>query len=128
MQAIIKLINPAVGDALSDMLFCMAALQVLGMDLLSWHHLYTDLPSKQIKVSVSDKSLVSCSEDETAVTKPLALQADLEIAMKSVTNGRCFVRPSGTEDVVRIYAEAATQYEADRLTQLTEYAIRKHLG
>lgn len=28
---------------------------------------------------------------------------------------RCFVRPSGTEDVVRIYAEAATQRDADDL-------------
>ncbi len=98
------------------------------MDLLKWHQLYTDLPSKQVKVSVPDKSLVACSEDETTVTRPAALQADLEVAMKSVTNGRCFVRPSGTEDVVRIYAEAATQQEANRLTMLTEEAIRKHLG
>lgn len=29
--------------------------------------------------------------------------------------GRAFVRPSGTEDVVRIYAEAASQADADRL-------------
>lgn len=98
------------------------------MDLLSWHHLYTDLPSKQVKVSVPDKSLVSCSDDETTVTRPAALQADLVVAMQSVTHGRCFVRPSGTEDVVRIYAEAATQEEANLLTQLTEQAIRKHLG
>ncbi len=26
-----------------------------------------------------------------------------------------FLRPSGTEDIVRIYAEAATQVEADKL-------------
>lgn len=29
--------------------------------------------------------------------------------------GRAFVRPSGTEDVVRVYAEAATQQAADDL-------------
>lgn len=29
--------------------------------------------------------------------------------------GRSFVRPSGTEDVVRIYAEAATKEEVDKL-------------
>jgi len=29
--------------------------------------------------------------------------------MAAVARGRCFARPSGTEDVVRIYAEAATQ-------------------
>ena len=29
--------------------------------------------------------------------------------------GRSLVRPSGTEDCVRVYAEAATKEEADRL-------------
>ena len=28
---------------------------------------------------------------------------------------QCFVRPSGTEDVVRVYAEAETREAADRL-------------
>lgn len=31
--------------------------------------------------------------------------------------GRAFVRPSGTEDVVRVYAEAATQQAADELAR-----------
>lgn len=43
-----------------------------------------------------------------------------------LTAGRCFVRPSGTEDVVRIYAEAATQSSAMTLAksvaQLVEQA------
>jgi phosphoacetylglucosamine mutase len=55
------------------------------------------------------------------------MQDDLDVAMHSVTNGRCFVRPSGTEDVVRIYAEAATQEEANELSKLTREAINKHL-
>jgi phosphoacetylglucosamine mutase len=101
---------------------------VLDIDLPQWHAMYTDLPSKQQKVSVPDKTAVSCSDDETTVTRPAALQADLESAMRSVRQGRCFVRPSGTEDCVRIYAEAATQAEADELTALTHAAIRKHLG
>ena len=32
-----------------------------------------------------------------------------------VEMGRSFVRPSGTEDVVRVYAEAATRAGADNL-------------
>jgi phosphoacetylglucosamine mutase len=110
------------------MLFCMAALQVLHMDLHTWHTLYTDLPSRQQKVSVPDKGAVTCSDDETTVLRPAALQEDLQAAMAQVECGRCFVRPSGTEDVVRIYAEAATPAEADKLTALTYAAIRKHLG
>jgi phosphoacetylglucosamine mutase len=38
----------------------------------------------------------------------------LDVAMLEF-HGRAFCRPSGTEDVVRIYAEAATRQDADGL-------------
>lgn len=99
----------------------------MSLDLQQWHLMYTDLPSKQQKVSVPDKGAISCSEDETTVIRPVALQLDLVAAMSTVRQGRCFVRPSGTEDIVRIYAEAATQAEADVLAELAHAAILKHL-
>ena len=40
-----------------------------------------------------------------------------------VQSGRAFVRPSGTEDVVRVYAEAATQEAADGLA----LAVARHV-
>ena len=36
---------------------------------------------------------------------------------------RAFVRPSGTEDVVRIYAEARTQEQADQLATSIEREV-----
>ncbi len=107
--------------------FLIASLQVMNMSLRDWTLLYTDLPSHQVKVKVPDKSKITCSEDETTVLTPVAMQSDLDAAMRSVSQGRCFVRPSGTEDVVRIYAEAATQEEANQLSALTRQAIEKHL-
>lgn len=35
--------------------------------------------------------------------------------MAKYSKARSFVRPSGTEDIVRVYAEAATREEADKL-------------
>lgn len=90
--------------------------------------MYTDLPSRQTKVPAANKSLIICSEDETRVIQPPALQHDLDEAMKSIPSGRCFVRPSGTEDYVRIYAEAETQSDADRLALLCIQAIQTHIG
>ena len=42
--------------------------------------------------------------------------------------GRAFVRPSGTEDVVRVYAEAETQEEADELAQKVAAHVRTRYG
>jgi len=43
-------------------------------------------------------------------------------------SARAFVRPSGTEDVVRIYAEAATADEADQLAQQVVDVVKAKAG
>jgi phosphoacetylglucosamine mutase len=95
------------------------------MDVPSWNAIYTDLPSKQLKVPVTaaKKVQIQCNEDETRLVSPTSLQQALDDAMSATPKGRCFVRPSGTEDVVRVYAEAATQELADSLAQLAVKAI-----
>ncbi len=114
LQYLPKLINPAVGDALSDFLLVDLLLRYFNWSLQDWDtKLYTDLPSRQLKVSVKDRSIIHCNDNETQATAPATLQPLLEQAMSGV--GRCFVRPSGTENVVRVYAEASTRPLADEL-------------
>ena len=48
-----ELINQAVGDAISDLLMVEAILTCKEWTLEDWDKAYTDLPSKQVKVSVS---------------------------------------------------------------------------
>jgi phosphoacetylglucosamine mutase len=43
-------------------------------------------------------------------------------------SGRCFVRPSGTEDVVRIYAEADTRENVDQLSAKAEGIVHALCG
>ena len=43
------------------------------------------------------------------VTAPEGLQAAIDAIVAKFPQARSFVRPSGTEDVVRVYAEAATK-------------------
>ena len=42
--------------------------------------------------------------------------------------GRCFIRPSGTEDVIRVYAEASTQEAADSLANSVAKLVDQFLG
>jgi phosphoacetylglucosamine mutase len=53
-----SLINPAVGDALSDLLLVDVILQIKGWDIATWNSkMYSDLPSRQLKVEVKDRKL-----------------------------------------------------------------------
>ena len=130
LRALEAVINQAVGDAISDLLASLACLRLLGMEgePQQWAALFTDLPSRQLKVAVENKSILLCSEDETYLLEPAELAAELKQEMQKATQGRCFVRPSGTEDCVRVYAEAATQDAADALAAAAVIAINTHLS
>lgn len=62
------------------------------------------------------------NENDTECLAPENVQSELNVAMKEF-NGRCFVRPSGTEDVVRVYAEAYTRDTADNLAAKAEQIV-----
>lgn len=100
----------------------------MNLDINGWHRLYDDLPSRQLKIPVKNKSLIICSDDETYVTSPIELQNELNKVMMQYSCGRCFVRPSGTEDVVRVYAEAKTQEQADTLAKACIEIITRIVG
>ena len=52
-----------------------------------------------------------------------AVDAKIDALAASQKSGRAFVRPSGTEDVVRVYAEAATRRDADALALEVRRAV-----
>jgi phosphoacetylglucosamine mutase len=117
------LINQAIGDAISDALFVEAVLAAQNWDLSDWDALYSDLPSRQDKVKVPDRTAFVPVSDESRLVEPQAVQAKIDELAAGVARGRAFVRPSGTEDVVRIYAEAGTQAEADSLAAKVADAV-----
>jgi phosphoacetylglucosamine mutase len=63
--------------------------------------------------------MIVTNDTETRCVEPLELQAGLDQAVQEMNDpaARCFVRPSGTENVVRIYAEAGTLAGAQALAQ-----------
>ncbi|CAD6240483.1 unnamed protein product [Miscanthus lutarioriparius] len=123
-----QLINQAVGDALSGLLLVEAILQYKGWSFQNWCELYSDLPSRQLKVKVKDRSVIVTTDAETKVSQPSGLQELIDKETANYTHGRCFVRPSGTEDVVRVYAEASTQVEADSLAKSVAHHVERILG
>ncbi|KAI1797953.1 phosphoacetylglucosamine mutase [Ganoderma leucocontextum] len=110
-----NVINQTVGDALSDMLLVETVLAHKSYSGLEWDSLYVDLPNRLVKVVVADRAVFKTEDAERRLTSPPGLQAKLDELVRRYEGGRSFVRPSGTEDVVRVYAEAAVRSQADDL-------------
>lgn len=110
------LINQTVGDALSDLLAVIVSLSILKQSCMDWSNTYHDLPNKLAKVIVKDRNMFVTTDAERRLLQP-PIQIDIDNLVNNVPNGRAFVRPSGTEDAVRVYAEASTKKDCEALSQ-----------
>ena len=105
--------NQCVGDALSDLLLVIVVLRQLNMSPQEWHMLYSDKPNCLLKVPVRERSIFKVTDADRKLEAPEGLQSKIDALIGPQC--RAFLRPSGTENVVRVFAEANTQAEADRL-------------
>ncbi|XP_023610953.1 phosphoacetylglucosamine mutase isoform X5 [Myotis lucifugus] len=128
LENIIDLFNQAAGDAISDMLVIEAILALKGLTIQQWDALYTDLPNRQLKVKVADRQVISTTDAERKAVTPPGLQEAIDDLVKKYKLSRAFVRPSGTEDIVRVYAEADSQESADSLAHEVSLAVFQLAG
>ncbi len=76
------------GDALSGLLLVEYALKRLGWGVAEWLTLYTDLPSRQLKVSVPNRAAFTTADAETRLVTPAGLQ--------DLINSQVVQAPQGT--------------------------------
>ncbi|WVN86981.1 uncharacterized protein L203_102156 [Cryptococcus depauperatus CBS 7841] len=128
LLALNDLINQAVGDAISDMLLVETVLAHRGWGAPEWDAGYEDLPNRLVKVEVPDRTIFVAIDAERRLESPRGLQEKIEAVMGKFEQGRSFVRPSGTEDCVRVYAETALSPEADTLASAVAELVRQAAG
>ncbi|MCU1657705.1 MAG: phosphoglucosamine mutase [Pseudonocardiales bacterium] len=95
------------GDGLLTALHVMSRMTSTGATLAELAAVVRRLPQVLVNVCVADKATVAGS---AAVTSAVA-DAEAELG----DNGRILLRPSGTENLVRVMVEAPTQPEADAI-------------
>jgi phosphoglucosamine mutase len=97
------------GDGLLTALLLMSRMAATGKSLAELAGVMVALPQVLLNVSVADKATVAASEqvrDEVA-----KVEAELG------DRGRVLLRPSGTEQLVRVMVEAPSEHDAQRLAR-----------
>lgn len=126
LLALSDLINQTVGDALSDLLLVLAILTIKDLSPSDWDSSYTDLPNRLSKVEVKDRTIFSTTDAERKLTSPPELQPKIDSLVQKFSQGRSFVRASGTENVVRVYAEANSRVQADELALKVSHLLEAY--
>jgi phosphoacetylglucosamine mutase len=126
LKALSNLINQAVGDALSDMLMVEVILAHKQWGMREWLNTYVDLPNRLVRVEVKDRGIFKAVDAERKLESPEGAQKEIDDLVGKFTKGRSFARASGTEDAVRVYAEAGSRGEADELATKVANVVRKY--
>lgn len=122
----VSMFNQTVGDSLTDLICIESSLKLLNMTTEELYYIYNELEYVNIKTVVKDKNIFITTEDETRLVHPLEVQSFIDKTIEKFPNcnARCFVRPSGTEDILRIYAEAETEKVAVEIADI----VKKYLS
>lgn len=120
IQIMSNLLSQYTGDALGDLLFVLVALQ--NTSFLEWMYMYQDFPCKQLKL-YGDKSLFQTTDFGRKLTQPIGLQDKINAIINNYAHSNCFVRPSGTEDLLRLYVECKNETLIDNLANDTIQVI-----
>ncbi len=112
-------ISPA-GDGLLTLLQMLKIVLESGKSLSVWHDAMSEFPQKLINVKVREKD---GWESDPQITAAIA-RAEAEL----VGRGRLLVRPSGTEKLIRVMAEAETQALVDSAVDSVVLAVQKARG
>ncbi|CAI5449203.1 unnamed protein product [Caenorhabditis angaria] len=125
LQLISRVINEVVGDAFADLLAVEIVLRHYGWSIEDWNEkLYKDVPNIQIKVPVEDRSIFKTTWEETTLIEPSGIQDLINAEVEKYSNSRAFIRPSGTENIVRVYAEADTVEDTEKLGRSLENIVK----
>ncbi|MDK3256256.1 phosphoglucosamine mutase [Blastococcus capsensis] len=97
------------GDGLLTGLALLSRMAATGTSLAELASVVQRLPQVLINVPVHDRLAVAASDDVAAAVNAVAAELG--------DSGRVLLRPSGTEQLVRVMIEAPTQEQADAMAQ-----------
>jgi phosphoglucosamine mutase len=103
------------GDGILAALELLADVNRSGQTLAHLGALMTRMPQILINCRVSDRSVA---------TSPVLAEAVTRAELRLGDAGRVLVRPSGTEPLIRVMVEAATQAEADAVAEELAAVVR----
>lgn len=102
--------NEVVGDGISGIFCVNYFLKCLNMNHIEWYNIVQKNGFILYKKEVENKDIYKTNKIGDRLYEPIETQNKLDILMEE-HNCFCFIRPSGTENIIRIYIESNLNIE-----------------
>jgi phosphoacetylglucosamine mutase len=110
--------HPTIGDGIMDMFAVLFILQEMKLNAEDWKNFYVEYPYSLFKMEVANKDEFLTTKNELRLTAPEKLQNYIDAICEEGT--RAFVRPSGTENYLRVYVESGSE---EMVEKVKEYLV-----
>ena len=122
-----KIFNNLVGDSISNLIGIFYIINELKITKEEWYNLYEEKENKIRNIEVIDKEIFYTNDDETMLIEPKLVQEFIDYLMEKYKENDlfCFIRPSGTENKLRIYIEG-NNLDFDFILNEIEKSIRSN--
>jgi phosphoacetylglucosamine mutase len=115
LERLKDLSNQLVGDAIGLIIGIKYMLDEMGFSVWDMFRLYERLESKTYRLAVSDRNLYKTTWDGTKLLEPIEISQKIDTLLEQFKSHRAFLRPSGTENCLRLYVEG---YDLDSVENL----------
>ena len=93
---------------MANILAIESILKIMNLSINDVYNFYEELPYKMVNVEVKDKNKFVTNEDDSKLLEPNDVKNKIDELVKKYEKCRVLIRPSGTEDCLRIYVETKT--------------------
>ena len=106
----VSLNNEVIGDAVSGIIGVHYCLKYLDINYKDWFNFFIKTDFLLYKKIVTDKNKFETNKIGNRLLRPITIQKELD-NINELYNCFCFIRPSGTENIIRIYIESNNNIE-----------------
>ena len=115
-QLFIALFNSITSDGVSNLLVIESIMKSMNLSIKDVYDFYNEIPYKIVDIKMKYNKFIT-NEDDSKIIEPKNMQIIIDELSNKYANSKIYVRPTGTEDYLRVYAESETDDNCEKIIE-----------
>ena len=115
-QLFIALFNSITSDGVSNLLVIESIMKSMNLSIKDVYDFYNEIPYKIVDIKMKYNKFIT-NEDDSKIIEPKNMQIIIDELSNKYANSKIYVRPTGTEDYLRVYVESETDDNCEKIIE-----------
>ena len=115
-QLFIALFNSITSDGVSNLIVIESIMKSMNLSIKDVYDFYNEIPYKIVDIKMKYSKFIT-NEDDSKIIEPKNMQIIIDELSNKYANSKIYVRPTGTEDYLRVYVESETDDNCEKIIE-----------